>query len=75
LKREYEETRKKAAELLAVPKPIEETVVEELNQKHAAIHTSQFYILTEKPHQYYSSTDFFAFPKEYYGFCGVKKSF
>jgi len=28
------------------PKTLEESVVDELNEKHAVMHTSQFYILT-----------------------------
>jgi len=37
---------------------IEDEVVEELNEKHAVVHTDQFYILTEKPHSLFKGTDF-----------------
>lgn len=40
------------------PKTIEEQIVEELNQKHAVVHTDQFYILTEKPHSLFAGKDF-----------------
>lgn len=39
-------------------KEIEDRVVEELNKKHAVIHTDQFYILTEKPHAFFDGIDF-----------------
>jgi hypothetical protein len=37
---------------------IENEVVKDLNQKHAVVHTDQFYILTEKPHTIFAGTDF-----------------
>ena len=41
-----------------IEKTPEDTAVEELNKKHAAIHTDQFYILTEKPHALFDGIDF-----------------
>lgn len=43
------------------PEEIDEEVVEELNKKHAAIHTDQFYILTQKPHAFMKGTTDFVF--------------
>ncbi len=48
------ELQEKAHNLL----PPEEKTVEELNKKHAVIHTDQFYILTEKPHPFSKGVDF-----------------
>lgn len=39
-------------------KELEDRVVEELNQRHAVVHTDQFYILTEKPHYLFKGIDF-----------------
>lgn len=40
------------------PKTIEDQVVEELNQKHAVVHTDRFNILTEKPSSLHGGIDF-----------------
>lgn len=40
------------------PNPIEDLIVEELNKKHAAVHTDQFYILTEKTSGTHKGIDF-----------------
>lgn len=37
---------------------IENAVVEELNKKHAVVHTDQFHILTEKRHRLFEGIDF-----------------
>ncbi len=42
----------------------EEDAVAELNKKHAAIHTDQFYILTEKQHPVFGGKDFTLESKE-----------
>lgn len=41
-----------------VPESIEQKIVNKLNEKHAVVHTDQFFILTEKPHSLYEGTDF-----------------
>lgn len=41
-----------------IPESIENKIVKELNEKHAVVHTDQFYILTEKPHSLYEGIDF-----------------
>lgn len=41
-----------------IPKTIERQIIDELNKKHAVVHTDQFYILTEKPHALYEGMDF-----------------
>jgi hypothetical protein len=51
----FDEMVKEAEKKLQTP---EDKVVEELNQKHAVVHTDQFYILTEKPHSIFKGTDF-----------------
>lgn len=37
---------------------VENEIIEELNKKHAVIHTDQFYILTEKTHVIFGGKDF-----------------
>ncbi len=51
----FDEMARLAEKKLQTP---EDVVLEELNQKHAVVHTDQFYILTEKDHTLFKGSDF-----------------
>lgn len=52
LKGEADQLQNSASLYETQPLSIEDKVVEELNKKHAVVHTSEFSILTEKPHAF-----------------------
>lgn len=57
-KRDVEREKKDLEEAKKQQKSTEDSIVDELNEKHAVVHTDQFYILTEKKHSVFEGTDF-----------------